>query len=140
MKPSSTDKIWTKNGEPLRALVIHEPTVMRGVVLYLLAKWGFEVRDLPDNQTAWRYLAAGALPDLIVVDWKSPEMRAQEFVRQLRADPKLASIKIIAMTADPEEEAAQSAVESGIDDWIITPCQAKAIKATVAGLFGIATE
>ncbi len=62
-------------------------------------------------------------PDLILMDIEMPEMDGYEATRQIRslADPSLAGIPIIAMTADAFAEDKAAAIEAGMNEHIAKP-------------------
>ncbi len=58
-------------------------------------------------------------PDLIVMDGTTPNARALECTRRLKADPATRDIPIIMLTFEEEEIAA--GLEAGADDYIVKP-------------------
>lgn len=61
--------------------------------------------------------------DVILMDIKMPVMDGYEATRQIRslADPSLAGIPIIAMTADAFAEDKAAAIEAGMNEHIAKP-------------------
>ncbi|MCW4049340.1 MAG: response regulator [Candidatus Bathyarchaeota archaeon] len=54
-------------------------------------------------------------PDLILSDYKMPEMNGIEFTRRLR---ELSEIPVIMYTGNSEEEVAEKAFQAGVDDYV----------------------
>ena len=71
--------------------------------------------------------------DLIIMDVQMPIMDGYEATRRIRAldDPRLASIPILAMTANAFEEDRRDAKECGMDGFLSKPIN---IEEIVAGL------
>ena len=68
---------------------------------------------------------AQSTPDVIVCDIAMPQEDGYAFVRELRAnaDPKIASLPIIALTAFGRAEDQESALASGFDDYLKKPVE-----------------
>ena len=66
-------------------------------------------------------LAAGAPPDLVLLDIMMPEMDGYEVCRQLKADPSLQNIPVIFITALAEMDAEAAGLELGAADYLTKP-------------------
>ncbi|HEY1011696.1 MAG TPA: HD domain-containing phosphohydrolase [Herpetosiphonaceae bacterium] len=62
--------------------------------------------------------AAELIPDLILLDVMMPEMDGFEVCRRLRANPQLAEVPIILVTALDDRESRIQGLEAGADDFI----------------------
>ena len=62
-----------------------------------------------------------ARPDLILLDISLPEMDGTEVLRQLRSDPFLAHIPVIALTAHAMAGDREKYLALGFDDYITKP-------------------
>jgi CheY-like chemotaxis protein len=77
-------------------------------------------------------MAAEHLPDLVLLDIRLPDMSGLEAVRRLRADPRTAAIRVVALTAQAmkgDEEAARAA---GCIGYITKPINTRTFPAEVA--------
>lgn len=98
------------------------------------------IEDNPDNRLLIQVLLGGthhlvsfesgaaalagmkkARPDLILLDISLPEMDGTEVLRQLRADPALAHIPVIALTAHAMAGDREKYLALGFDDYITKP-------------------
>jgi putative two-component system response regulator len=61
------------------------------------------------------------LPDLILLDIDMPEMNGYEAIRKLKADPSLANIPVIFLTAKSDDESELEGLELGAVDYISKP-------------------
>lgn len=60
-------------------------------------------------------------PALILLDLNLPRMSGTEFLQELRADPKLRSLKIIVLTSSNEPSDKAVAFKYDVDDYIVKP-------------------
>jgi CheY-like chemotaxis protein len=73
-------------------------------------------------------------PDLILLDIRLPGMDGFEVCRRLRDDPRLAAVRIVAMTASVMREEAQRILDDGFDDYIQKPIDTRAFVQKVRAL------
>lgn len=67
-------------------------------------------------------------PDVILLDVMMPEMDGFEVCRRLRADPALATVPIILLTALDDRESRLRGLEAGADDFITKPFDATELR------------
>ena len=72
--------------------------------------------------------AALNLPDIIICDIMMPNMDGLEFLAKLKADKKLASIKVLIFTAKTSEEDMLTAFDNGADAYITKPISLKVLR------------
>jgi signal transduction histidine kinase/DNA-binding response OmpR family regulator len=73
-------------------------------------------------------LAARNLPDVIICDITMPNMNGLEFLKSLKADKKLANIKVLIFTAKTSEEDMLTAFDNGADAYITKPVSLKVLR------------
>jgi DNA-binding response OmpR family regulator len=73
--------------------------------------------------------------DLIILDIMLPEMDGFEVCKELRSDPKTASIPIIMLTAKAEETDKIVGLELGADDYVTKPFSPKELIARIKAIF-----
>jgi CheY-like chemotaxis protein len=86
-------------------LLVDDDTELRECVKEELEESGFMVRAVGDGREALEALRAW-LPDLIVLDLNMPVIDGWEFRVRQRGDARLATIPLLAMSADPSPKAA----------------------------------
>jgi len=74
------------------------------------------------------------LPDVILLDVMMPGMDGFEVCRQIRADPLLAEIPIIMLTALDDRKSLLIGLESGADDYITKPYDRYELRARLLGI------
>mgnify|MGYP001823536825 CR=1 FL=1 len=60
-------------------------------------------------------------PVLILLDLNLPKMSGIEFLREVRADPELKSLRIIVLTSSNEPRDREAAFQHAVDDYIVKP-------------------
>lgn len=60
-------------------------------------------------------------PVLILLDLNLPKMSGIEFLREVRADPDLKSLRIIVLTSSNEPRDREAAFQYDVDDYIVKP-------------------
>ena len=60
-------------------------------------------------------------PSLILLDLNLPKMGGIEFLKQLRADPVLRSMRVIVLTSSDEPSDQAAAFEYEVDDYVVKP-------------------
>ncbi len=82
-----------------------------------------DAHDLIHAKTGQEGLAQATAvrPDLILLDMGLPGMNGWEVARRLRADPKLASIPLIAVTAHAMTGDREKCFGAGCDDYLSKP-------------------
>jgi len=82
-------------------LVVEDDPDIREVTVLLLQHEGYDVVSAPDGSAALELLRKGVEPRGIVLDLMMPVMNGWDFRRHQLADPALASIPVIVVSADP---------------------------------------
>ena len=85
-----------------------------------------------DNGRAGLTEAHRLKPDLILLDMVLPEIDGWEVVRRLKADCDLASIPVIALTAQAMKDDRAECLAAGCDDYISKPIAVRDLVALVA--------
>jgi two-component system, cell cycle response regulator len=75
--------------------------------------------------------AAALSPDLILLDVMMPEMDGFEVCRRLRADPHLAEVPVVMVTALDDRASRLQGIEAGADDFVPKPFDRVELRARV---------
>jgi hypothetical protein len=81
-----------------RILVVEDQPDNRQIIRDMLAPTGYEITEVENGEEALAAVAKQR-PDLILMDIQLPVMDGYEATRQIKADPDLRSIPIIAVTS-----------------------------------------
>lgn len=79
--------------------------------------------------------ARAAVPDLILCDIMMPEMDGEELCAAVRADPELAFLPVVMLTARASRRSRLSALEGGADDYLVKPFDPRELELRVRNLF-----
>ncbi len=96
----------------LRLLVVEDDEMIRDALTDLLRDEGATVTAVPNGRDALGELRTGGLADLILLDLMMPVMDGWEFRVEQRADPILAHVPLIAMSADMSAKARAIAADA----------------------------
>jgi signal transduction histidine kinase len=94
------------SGMRRRILVVEDDPEILGALSGLLEEEGYDVQSVADARDALDRLRQGPAPELIILDLMMPGMDGWEFRTIQRADPILASIPVVAISADTSAKAA----------------------------------
>lgn len=119
--------------EKKKILVVDDEPDVTDLVVYHLKTRGFQVEAL-NNATASISRVRSFLPDLIILDIMMPELTGIQICRILRADPKLAKIPIIFLTAKAEPQDRIEGFESGADDYLAKPFSPKELSLRIESI------
>jgi PAS domain S-box-containing protein len=70
-----------------------------------------------------------ARPDLVLLDIQMPEMDGFQVLREIRRDPALKNLRVVALTAFAMQGDRDRALDAGFDDYITKPVTGAALKA-----------
>jgi CheY-like chemotaxis protein len=88
------------NQAVLCVMVVDDDDDLREILAELLVDCGHRVLTASDGEAALRQLeGAEPAPDLIILDWMMPRMDGLGFRRRQLADPNIAAIPVVLMSA-----------------------------------------
>jgi signal transduction histidine kinase len=101
------------------------------VLAAMLKERGYEARPVPSGRLALE-AARNDPPDLVLLDVNMPEMNGYEVCERLKAEPRLAEIPVIFISASTETLDKVQAFARGGVDYVTKPFQFEEIQARVA--------
>jgi CheY-like chemotaxis protein len=118
-----------------RVLLIEDDVAQRMIASFALKKAGHEVREAPDGEQGVA-AARAAPPEVVVCDVMMPGMNGYAVVAALRADPVLANVPVILLTAMTDRQHMRQGMTAGADDYLTKPYRpdelCEAIRAVLA--------
>jgi len=116
----------------LKFLVVDDFSTMRRIVKNLLQELGYaRIEEADDGTTALPMLKSGDF-DFLITDWNMPSMPGLELLKQVRADPRLAKLPVLMVTAEAKREQIVEAAQAGVSGYIIKPFTAQTLSEKLA--------
>ena len=113
-------------------IVDDEPNILISVE-YLMKREGFEVSVARDGLEALDRARADR-PDLVVLDVMMPRLDGFQVCEQLRADPELAGLPILMLTAKGRAVEMKQGLAVGADDYMPKPFSTRELVERVKAL------
>ena len=118
-----------------RILVVEDQEDLRGILRDLLTSSGYEVLEAADGRTGVDK-AEAEKPDLILMDIQMPVMNGYDATRQIKANPELKPIPIVAVSSFAMKGDEEKARASGCDHYVTKPYSPMQLLRTVCNLLG----
>ncbi|MET3132618.1 PAS domain S-box-containing protein [Oxalobacteraceae bacterium GrIS 1.11] len=112
-------------------LLVEDNTFNQQIALEMLEEAGASV-CLANNGAEALDLLRQAHFDCVLMDVQMPLMDGLEATRRIRADPDLAGMRVLAMTATATSDDRVRCIEAGMDDFISKPIQPAMMYQTIA--------
>ena len=103
-----------------RILVIEDQEDLRGVLRDLFTSSGYTVIEAVDG-AAGVAMAKSDRPDIILMDIQMPIIDGYEATRQIKSDPRLSSIPVVAVSSFAMKGDEEKARAAGCDDYVTKP-------------------
>ncbi|MCE0482957.1 MAG: response regulator [Methylacidiphilales bacterium] len=123
LKPSLASSRY-KN---VNLLLAEDNTINQKVALGLLGNIGYTA-DVVTNGLEVLEAIEKKTYDLILMDCQMPELDGYETTRRVRANPKAAPTRIIAMTANAMRGESEKCLAAGMDDYLSKPVRLEALR------------
>lgn len=115
-----------------RVLLVEDNLLNQELAIELLAEAGLEVVLANHGQEALDQLARDSAFDAILMDCQMPVMDGYETTRQIRRNPALAGMPVLAMTANAMIGDKEKVLQAGMDAHLAKPLDAREMFRTLA--------
>lgn len=123
--PDKEEQMYDQN---MKILVVDDFSTMRRIIKNILREIGYSnVEEADDGSTALEKLKGGGF-DFVVTDWNMPIMPGIELLKAIRLDPVLKETPVLMVTAEAAKENVVTAVQAGVNNYIVKPFTAAALK------------
>src|ERR1019366_5528719 len=109
-------------------LVADDSPTARELVRETLTEFASNIEEAADGREALRKIRE-APPDLVLLDIQMPELDGFGVLREIRQDPALRHLRVVALTAFAMQGDRERALEAGFDDYITKPITLAKLKA-----------
>ena len=118
-----------------RVLVADDNPVSRELIREILENDDYELIEAADGREALEKLRENR-PDLALLDIQMPVMDGNAVIREIRTDPELSRLPVVALTAYAMQGDRERALALGFNSYITKPIDIPAFRAAVADLLG----
>jgi two-component system chemotaxis response regulator CheY len=117
----------------MKFLVVDDSATMRRIVINSLQRIGFhDTVEAGDGQEALTKFDSSV--KFVITDWNMPIMSGMELTKILRTRPDGASVPILMVTARSVREDILTAMEAGVNNYIVKPFTPQTLKEKIDAL------
>jgi two-component system chemotaxis response regulator CheY len=121
----------------MKVLVVDDDVVSRMMLMHMVDSCGrFEILEAEDGEDAWRQFEAGLRPAITFCDLRMPRLSGMDLLERVKADPRLAGMPFVLVSAATDHETVEQASGRGADGYIVKPFQAGQVRSHLAALAG----
>jgi DNA-binding response OmpR family regulator len=110
-----------------RILIIEDDAAIREMLRRRLELRGFAVEQAVDGESGLAMIRASP-PDVVILDYGLPGISGWDVARALRAEPRFATLPVIALTAHAGPAARSEALAAGCTAFFTKPVDMKALE------------
>src|SRR6476661_4011593 len=115
--------------------VVDEFSTMRRIVRNLLKELGYSnVDEAEDGQMALTKLKNEQF-DFVISDWNMPVMSGLDMLKGIRAEPSLAKLPVLMVTAEAKKENIIAAAQAGASGYVVKPFTAATLDEKLGKIF-----
>src|SRR4051812_20767469 len=118
-----------------RILIVEDKPTSRELLRTVLEQQGYAVEEAGDGEEALRK-AQERPPDLVLMDLQIPVRDGFEVVSEIRKDPRLQAIPVVAVTASAMQGVRERALAAGFTGYISKPVSLVQLRQEVNRLLG----
>ena len=119
----------------MKILVVDDFSTMRRIIKNLLKQIGYvNVDEAEDGADAYSKIENGGY-GFIISDWNMPNMDGLELLGKIRSNDELKHLPLLMVTAEAEKEKVISAIQAGVNNYIVKPFTAEILKEKMDKVF-----
>ena len=123
----------------VKVLVVEDDEASSTIVLRFLDQMGFSRMVLAENGSeALNKLYLNKV-DLIISDWRMPDMDGLEFYKKAKEEQLLEGVPFLMVSAENERAKVAVALKAGVKDYILKPVDYKILTDKVDKLLNLST-
>jgi two-component system, chemotaxis family, chemotaxis protein CheY len=119
----------------MSVLVVDDYNTMIRIIRNLLKQLGFQNIDDASDGSAALGKMRGKKYGLVISDWNMEPMTGYDLLREVRADPNLATTPFIMITAESKTENVIAAKKAGVNNYIVKPFNSATLKTKIEAVF-----
>ncbi|HEY7999941.1 MAG TPA: response regulator [Pseudolabrys sp.] len=118
-------------------LIVDDYNTMIRIIRNLLRQLGFEQIDEANDGTMALAKMRTRNYGLVISDWNMEPMTGYDLLQEVRADPNLAQVPFIMVTAESKTENVIAAKRAGVSNYIVKPFNAQTLKSKIDAVFSV---
>jgi two-component system chemotaxis response regulator CheY len=119
----------------IKILVVDDFPTMRRIIRNLLKELEFvNVEEAEDGAVGLEKLRVGNY-GFVVSDWNMPNMDGLAMLQAIRADPSMAKLPVLMVTAEAKKENIIAAAQSGANGYVVKPFTAVTLEEKITKIF-----
>jgi len=140
-RPALLDKLRRLAGKSTgkRVLVADDNPAGRELVRETLQDLVYSLVEAADGREALQKIREAQL-DLVLLDIQMPDMDGYQVLNEIRRDPSLRNLRVVALTAFAMQGDRERALEAGFDDYITKPVTSAQLKAQLSAAVSDETD
>ena len=119
----------------LKFLVVDDFSTMRRIVRNLLKELGYSNVDEAEDGVIGLAKLKSEHFDFVVSDWNMPNMDGLTMLQNIRADPNLAKLPVLMVTAEAKKENIIAAAQAGANGYVVKPFTAATLDEKLSKIF-----
>jgi signal transduction histidine kinase/CheY-like chemotaxis protein len=144
LTPLMTESREILNLHGIRALCIDDNATNQTIFNTQLTSWGLNVDCVSDSHQALEQLRKAHIEhrpyQLAILDYHMPEMDGMELGRKIKADPELASARLILLASVGQRGHRQRAEDAGFAAYLIKPVRQNQLYVCLKTVMGMVSE
>lgn len=118
-----------------RILIVEDKASSRELLRTVLEQLGYEVEEANDGDEALR-LVRQQTPNLVLMDLQMPTRNGYDVLEEIRKDPNLARLPVVAITANAMPGDQEKVLAAGFTGYIAKPVSLAHLRSEVNRLLG----
>lgn len=119
----------------IKILVVDDFPTMRRIIRNLLKELDFvNVDEAEDGAVGLQKLKGGNF-GFVVSDWNMPNMDGLAMLKSIRADPAMAKLPVLMVTAEAKKENIIAAAQAGANGYVVKPFTAATLEEKITRIF-----
>jgi two-component system, cell cycle response regulator DivK len=118
-----------------RILIVEDKASSRELLRTVLEQLGYDVEEANDGDDALR-LVRQHTPDLVLMDLQMPTRNGYDVLQEIRKDPNLARLPVVAITANAMPGDQEKVLAAGFTGYIAKPVSLAHLRSEVNRLLG----
>lgn len=116
----------------MKVLVVDDSLIYRKLIRDCLQDWGLVSIESETGAEAWQVLQQSDSPKLVILDWVLPDIDGIELCQRIRnAAAARPYVYVILLTGKDGRKNMLTAMEAGVDDYLVKPFDGSELKARI---------